>query len=153
MLWLVGDGPELSRCKALAEVLGIANVVRFAGRRDDVFDLLTAADICVHASRTESQPNALIEAQSAGLPVVALDIAGVGETFQDGVSGMLIKDTDLSGFTDGVTRLIRDPKLRESYGRAGREFALAKFDDTRNAFGYLELFEALGVKRVSEKTS
>ncbi|WOO39460.1 glycosyltransferase family 4 protein [Rubellicoccus peritrichatus] len=143
VLWLVGDGPELERCRKLAIVLGVAGAVRFTGRRDDVFELLKAADICVHASRTESQPNALIEAQSAGLPVVALDIAGVGEAFQHGHSGVLIKSNDTAGFLEAVTMLIRDPKVRDSYGRAGREFALAKFDDGRNSLAYVELFEEL----------
>lgn len=143
VLWLVGDGSEQERCKKLAEVLGIGNAVRFTGRRDDVFDVLKAADICVHASRTESQPNALIEAQAASLPVVALDIAGVGETFRHEHSGILVNDSNLAGFLEAVTQFIRDPRMRESFGKAGREYALGKFDDSKNVIKYVELFESL----------
>lgn len=131
-LWLVGDGPQRVNCEKLAEVLDIADRVVFPGRRVDALAVLQAADMCVHASRTESQPNALIEAQACGLPVVAWDTAGVGETFIDGESGLLVPYGEVRGFAEAAARLIGDAGLRAAFGQRGRAFALEKFDDAKN---------------------
>ncbi len=141
-LWLVGDGPQRSRCEKLAEVLGIADKVVFPGRRVDALAVLQSADICVHASRTESQPNALIEAQACGLPVVAWDTAGVGETFINGESGLLVPYGEVRGFAEAVATLVGDASRRESFGTRGRAFALEKFDDAKNLQATLAILGA-----------
>lgn len=141
-LWLVGDGPERARCEELAATLGLTDRVVFSGQRSDALALLQAADICVHASSTESQPNALIEAQACGLPVVAWDVAGVGETFLDGTSGCLIPFGELKGFVVTVAALIEDPEMRHAYGEAGRAFALEKFATAKNVQATFALFKS-----------
>lgn len=138
VLWLVGEGPERARCEKLAGVLNLRNRVCFTGRREDVPALLAAADLCVHASRMESQPNALIEAQVSGLPVVAWDWAGVREAFQPGVSGLCVGYGDVTGMQTAVHQLVRDTDLRVRMGEAGRRFAREAFDSEKNAQACLD---------------
>ncbi|MGE9296237.1 MAG: glycosyltransferase, partial [Puniceicoccales bacterium] len=75
-LWLVGDGPMRKDCESRARELGIAERITFFGNVPDPYPLLCGADVCVFASQAESQPNALVEAQWCGLPVVAYCTGG-----------------------------------------------------------------------------
>jgi glycosyltransferase involved in cell wall biosynthesis len=78
-LLVVGDGPLRDELEALAAETGIADSVRWLGSRRDVPRLLAACDGFVLSSRTESSPNALLEAASAGRPAVATAVGGTRE--------------------------------------------------------------------------
>ena len=142
-LWLVGDGPERASCEKLAAVLDVQEKVIFSGRRADVMEILQSADIYVHASRMESQPNALIEAQACGLPVIALDVAGVKETFEDKVSGLLIPENSVQQYKAAVMEMLDSDIKRHSFGKAGKAFALEKFDDMRNLRTTLDILSSI----------
>jgi glycosyltransferase involved in cell wall biosynthesis len=77
-LALVGDGPERGRCEAQVEAAGTEGAI-FLGARDDVPDLLAAADALVLASQFEGLPLVVLEAMAAGTPVVASRIGGMVE--------------------------------------------------------------------------
>ena len=79
VLLLVGEGPEEDRMRRRAARLGLADRVRFLGRRDDVPALMTEADLLVLPSAFEGLPLVVLEAMAAGLPVVASRIGGVVE--------------------------------------------------------------------------
>lgn len=74
LLLLVGNGPLLDASKEKAQVLGIADKVRFLGERPDVNKLLQAMDIFIMPSTFEGQPFVLIEAQCSGLPCQISDV-------------------------------------------------------------------------------
>lgn len=78
-LVIAGEGPEREALEEQARMLGIASVVRLPGYVPDISDLLTAADLLVHASTVEGVPQVVIQALAAGLPVVATDAAGLRE--------------------------------------------------------------------------
>lgn len=73
LLLLVGDGERQSAVRAEAQRLGIADRVRFLGRREDVGSLLSCADVFVMPSLYEGFPISLIEAQCAGLVCLVSD--------------------------------------------------------------------------------
>src|SRR5260370_1308960 len=89
-LWIAGDGPLRPRLERLATRLGISGRVRFLGWREDVPRLLAAADLLVCPSLHEPLGNVVIEAWSAGLPVVATASDGPAGLIQDGESGILV---------------------------------------------------------------
>ncbi|WP_129841425.1 glycosyltransferase [Streptomyces sp. RFCAC02] len=78
-LVLVGDGPERDRLRTLAEGLGAAGRVLFAGERPDVPALLSAADLFVSPSAEETFGLAVLEALAAGLPVLHVTCPAVDE--------------------------------------------------------------------------
>jgi len=86
-LALAGDGRERRRCIQEADTLGIADRVEFPGLLEDPRPLYFESDLAVHASAEESLPNFLVEAQMAGLPVIAYKAGGVAETFDPNRSG------------------------------------------------------------------
>jgi len=125
---LAGDGELRAETERRAEELGLANRCRFPGHRDDVAGLLNACDVFVLTSRNEGQGLAVVEAMACGTPVVATDVAGVGEVLLDGRAGVLARPGDPRAVADAVTRLLRDEPRRRELERLGleraRDFAL-----------------------------
>lgn len=142
-LWLAGEGTEFSACRRLAADLQLGSRVRFLGLRHDVTQLYAAADVAVLASRRESLPNFLVEAQWLGLPVVAMDVAGVGETFAPGRSGILVPPGNAHEFRAALIGLAHDPQQRRRMSEAARRHAAAEFAPSRQNEKYLALFAEL----------
>ncbi len=117
---LVGDGPLLLEVRALAEGLGLAERVRFWGRRLDVDRLLAEAQVFALASNWEGLPLAVLEAMRAGLPVVASDVGGVGEAVEEGETGFLVARGDALGLRERLRELLLHPSLRVRMGLRGR---------------------------------
>jgi glycosyltransferase involved in cell wall biosynthesis len=143
-LWFVGDGPERARCERLAARLGLAGRIRFLGFQTDPGAYFRAADIAVHASREEALSNALIEAQSHGLPVVACRALGVRECVVDGRTGFVVAQGDFGGFRAALALLASDtPAVRAARAAEARAFARGAFDPARQVGAYIGLFESL----------
>ena len=120
-LELVGDGPDLEACRALAAELGIADRVNFAGQRLDVPERLAKADIFVLASKWEGFPRSILEAMRAGLPVAASDVGGCGESVVEGETGYLVPREDVEALRRRLGELMASPELRRRMGDAGRK--------------------------------
>jgi len=146
-LWLVGEGATRKDCESACRDLGLADRVKFWGNVADPFSLLAAADIAVFASQAESQPNALVEAQWCGLPVVAYCTGGVRECFLPDLSGYAVPLNDAATFREQLGALLDNSELCASMSQRGREFAIQKFQSADNANSYLDLFERLLKKR------
>lgn len=118
-IWLVlaGDGPDWGDLRALAGGLNIAQRVVFAGFVEDVPGLLADLDLFVLSSHREGHPMVLLEAMAMGLPVVATDIPGVGDTITEGVDGRLVSVGDVPALVETIRSLTRD---RETSARLGR---------------------------------
>ncbi len=143
-LWLAGDGPALAGCRRHAEAAGLGDRVRFPGFLADPTPLYTAADVAVHASRSEALSNFLIEAQAHGLPVVAAAAQGIAECFLPGETGWMIPRGDHAAFRERLRDcLVAGPELRAERARAARAFARENFSPARQVAAYLELFTRL----------
>lgn len=107
---------------------GLDGTVRFAGWRDDVPDLLRAADGYVHPARWEGSSLAIMEAMAAGCPTVFTDCSGEPPHYRDGVDGIMVRTGDASALRDGLRRLVElDPGRRAQMGASARELAFAHF--------------------------
>ena len=103
--------------------LGAGGSVRFAGRVADPAPYYRAASVFVLPSRVEGMSNALLEAQSWGLPAVVSDIPGNVAVVEDGVTGVVVPAGDAKALADAVVRLLQTPELRERLGSAARRRA------------------------------
>jgi glycosyltransferase involved in cell wall biosynthesis len=119
-VFLVGDGPREAELRRLSTELGLDDVVRFLGRRDDVPALLARADIVCHPSRMEGLPNAVMEAMAAARPIVATAVGGTPELIQDGVHGLLAPPESPEALARGILTLLADPARGARMGRAAR---------------------------------
>jgi glycosyltransferase involved in cell wall biosynthesis len=117
---LLAGKPDKSEAalKALASRLSLGYAVRFLGKVDDITGLLSAADLCIHSSKTEGCPNAVLEAMAAGVPVIGTDIPGVREAVGEAGSEFLVPVGDHRKMADAIVRLMGDPNLRSRYGEA-----------------------------------
>lgn len=112
--WIAGEGPERRRLEELASGSG----VRLLGQREDIPSLLGAADIFALPAKAESYGLAVMEAVSAGLPVVATRTGGIAELVGDG--GLLVEPGDAGAFVQALRRLIDDPQLRQRLASRAR---------------------------------
>ena len=126
----VGQGPQEARIRALAEELKVADRVIFTGFRADATRVMAAADVFTLASKWEGLPVALMEALALGLPVVATDVGGVGETLRHDVDALLVKPNDTHALADALQRVLGDPALRTRLAAASLKRAAA-FDVAR----------------------
>jgi glycosyltransferase involved in cell wall biosynthesis len=118
-LVLVGDGPLRTELESLSCELGIAHRVHFLGIRDDVPEVLAAADVFVLSSLSEGASITLLEAMASSLPVVVTDVGGSPEIVRDTVDGLLTPRGDADAMARAIRRLLDDPSAASSMGRSG----------------------------------
>ncbi|MCU0453811.1 MAG: glycosyltransferase family 4 protein [Bacteroidetes bacterium] len=117
----VGDGDLLEACRTRVREQQLEHVVEFLGWVPEALGWMRSFDILVHSSYYESFGYSLAEAMSFRKPVVASDVTGVSDLVEAGVTGFLFPAGDAVSMAGFVERLLKDPTLVGSMGRAGRE--------------------------------
>jgi glycosyltransferase involved in cell wall biosynthesis len=137
------DSGTMEATRTRVRERGIEGSVRFVGGRTDVPNLLRASDLFVHPSREEGFSNAILEAMSAGLPVVACDVGGNPEAVVDGRTGRLVPPRDPERFAGAMVELIADESKRKIFGEAGLRRAAERFSLDRMVGEMESLYESL----------
>jgi glycosyltransferase involved in cell wall biosynthesis len=138
---LAGYGNLAKQVERRIETLGLADRCILPGAAKDVGLIYGALDVLLLTSRFEGTPNVLIEAQAAGIPVVASDVGGVNEALLDGVTGILVRNRRASSLASAVLEMLEDPGWREHAATEGPAFVSKRFghqrmiDDTIAAYG------------------
>lgn len=136
--------------QSLTDELGVRDLVRFLGVRDDVPELMGASDIVVHATRSEGLGMTMVEAMAAGVPVVATDIPACREVLDGGRCGLLVPLGDAPALAEAICRLLDDAPLRRRLVDAASERVRAKYHVKRMAADYAELLRgAVSGKKLS----
>lgn len=143
----VGRGPLEAELASAANAAGLGERLRFLHTRTDTVRLMFGADLFVLPSHQEGLPVALMEAMSAGLPVVATIVGGVPDIVTDGVEGLLVPPGRADLLAQAVTRLAQDATLRSRLAHGA--LARSTMFDVRSAAGaiesvYTELLDARG---------
>jgi glycosyltransferase involved in cell wall biosynthesis len=107
LLLLVGDGPDLSLVREDALRAGVAERVRFLGEIDNVESIVSASDIALFPSESESFGLAALEAMACAVPVVATRVGGLPEVVVDGETGYLEAVRTLRLWRGGLTECSR----------------------------------------------
>ena len=139
MTILVSTRPRLvllvaGRCGDMTEELqrlrdrqGLKERVHFLGHREDVPEILAAADLFVFPSFYEGLPGAVIEAMALGLPIVASDIEPVREMVEEGRNALLVKPGSPTELASAIERLLDDRQTARAFGRRSREMFEERF--------------------------
>jgi glycosyltransferase involved in cell wall biosynthesis len=148
---VVGEGPDRPALERQVAAAGLTRQVEFLGQRtrEEIAALIGSSDVLVAPSvptrggKREGIPVVLMEAMSAGLPVVASALSGIPELVVDGSSGLTVPPGDAAAIAAALRRLHDDPELRARLGVAARERVLAEFDVDRNAARLVERIGAV----------
>jgi glycosyltransferase involved in cell wall biosynthesis len=108
---LLGEGCMRAQLEAYVDELGLSNV-HLCGNRKEVGAWLAAFDVFLLCSRIEGVPNAAVEAQLSGCPVIAQAVGGLGEIVRDGETGLLLNDDDPDVIAQAVIRVLDSAQLR-----------------------------------------
>lgn len=114
--------------KEMADALGVADHLVWMGKRSDIQEILPAFDTYVHPSRFEALGVALMEASSAGLPLIGTCVGGIPEIVVHGSNGFLIQNESAPQLASSLCRLYRDETLRHNMAARSCERWNALFD-------------------------
>jgi glycosyltransferase involved in cell wall biosynthesis/ubiquinone/menaquinone biosynthesis C-methylase UbiE len=133
-------GAYETELRALAERLGVADRVVFAGHRDDVDGLLEGADVFCLPSTVEGLPLVVLEAMARGRPVVASAVGGTPELVLDGETGLLVPPGDPHALADALSQLLADPERAHRLGESSWARVDAEFSERSMAARVLSLY-------------
>jgi len=165
-LWVVGpttnrDGygsvqagfeEYVPKVKSMISEFGLENIVQFKGRQSNVNEYMRAADIYIHPSRKEGQPNAIIEAMASGVPVVANLLPGItDEILQNGRFGFLVDGEESREFAAVLRMLINNESLRQRISSQSRDHILKYYSLKHIAQRYLSLYSSVIHKGVFDE--
>lgn len=122
-----GAGEEAGALLARAEELGLGARIRFEGEcpQDSVLARMREVDVVAVPSRWEGCPYVVLDAQQAGVPVVAASVGGVPELIRDGLSGLLAEPESPESLCDTLLAALRSPQKRRELAEGGRVSAAA----------------------------
>lgn len=139
-----GVGPDEEQLRALARKLGVSGAVIFAGFRLDLDEYLAAFDLLVHPAEKEGLGVAMLKGASAGLPVIAFDVAGAKEAVAHGSTGVLIPARNVESLQKAIEFMIEEPEMRRFFGAAGRQRMRDEFSVQAMVESHIELYAQPG---------
>ena len=122
-LYIVGNGSSSNYLKELVTEYGLEDNVIFCSyvNENQLAEMYSKTEILAMPSLREGMPMVLLEAMSAGLPVVAFDIDCIAEALENGKYGILVKKGDVEGLADQIIKLLKNDELREHYSKMSLE--------------------------------
>jgi L-malate glycosyltransferase len=143
-LAFVGDGIRRPLLERLAGQLGISDRVHFLGFRLDAPAVLARSALAVSASHSEGISNAILEAMSVRLPVVATAVGGTPEIVREGVNGWLVPPGAPGALARRIADALAAPAaVRRKMGERGRKIVESEFDVRQMRIGYDALYDDL----------
>lgn len=147
-----GEGPERNSLEAIRNRLGLTGRVRFPGTTTDIHARYAQADLFVLSSRFEGFPNALCEAMSHAMPVVATSCSGgVRDIIRPNLDGFLVPPEDVPALARALGQLMDDPKQRAALGQEAKR-VIQRFGPEQVLDAWEECLKAATHGRISEGT-
>ena len=138
----VGEGELQDALKRMAIDLGVERACRFVGVREDIADILAAADLFVLPSLSEGFPFVLLEALAMGRPVVASRVNGVPELIEDHKTGLLVPPRDPQALARAIRDMLSDQTAASKMGAAGRAVVQERLTVDRMVANTTAIFDA-----------
>jgi glycosyltransferase involved in cell wall biosynthesis len=123
----------------LVDELAIRDVVKFLGERNDVPELMGASDVVAHSTNSEGLSVAMLEAMTAGVPLIATDIPSCREVLDGGRCGLLVPLGDAEALAEAIGRVLDDEPLRRRLVDAALERVRSQYHVKRMAADYAAL--------------
>ncbi|AVX30364.1 N-acetyl-alpha-D-glucosaminyl L-malate synthase BshA [Carboxydocella thermautotrophica] len=144
ILVLVGDGPERAKIESYVKDKDLQKNVFFLGEISNVNSLYQIADVFVLSSDWEGFPLVLLEAMSAGLPIVSTNVGGISEIIEDKVTGFLVEPRDTYGLASKIIEILKNQqlayKIKNNLEKRAKEFDIRKTVENYEKL-YLEMLK------------
>lgn len=133
-IWIVGDAPNSRQAykeqiQVLVRRLGLTHCTEFLGTQRNIPEILSNLDLVVLATTTqEAFGRVIIEAQAAGVPVVATEVGGVVDIIENGRTGLTVPPSDPQGMADAVIKIFKDPALAATLAAAAYQKVKEKYN-------------------------
>lgn len=124
---IIAGAGESRPWQEMAAALNCDRSIHFAGHVSDLASCYLKTSLFVLPSRSEGISNALLEAQSFGIPAIASDIPGNREVVTHERTGILIPVDNAEALSEAILKLIQDDELRKKMGKAARNRIIEKF--------------------------
>jgi glycosyltransferase involved in cell wall biosynthesis len=141
---LIGrDGEEGDAARDLCNALDLDGVVTFAGFHTDAAEWLAGCDLLLAPAVEEGHGRALVEAMTAGVPVIAAASGGHLEIVDDGRTGLLVRPDEPEEMATAALSLLFDPGQASRVAVAARAAAVAKFSVPAHAEAVAKVYREL----------
>jgi glycosyltransferase involved in cell wall biosynthesis len=138
----MGEGELHEALQRVAMDLGVERACRFVGVREDIADILAAADVFVLPSLSEGFPFVLLEALAMGRPVVASRVNGVPELIEEHKTGWLVPPRDPQALAAAIREVLNDPATASKMGAEGRAAVRKRFTANHMVADTTAIFDA-----------
>jgi colanic acid/amylovoran biosynthesis glycosyltransferase len=141
---LVGDGDLREELEELRRKLNLAECVEMTGlaAQSEVLRWWQRATVAALSSHDEGMPVSLMEAGACGVPAVATRVGGIPELVEHAVTGLLTAPGDAQAMADALARILANPRLAASMGKAARRRVQEKFTLRRQVDQLLTLWQS-----------
>ncbi len=140
-LVLVGDGPERSACEQIARELGVAHDVKFLGKQLELICLLSAADLFLIPSQSESFGLSALEAMACEVPVISSSVGGLPELVVHGETGYIAEIGDIERMAKYAVELLSNTQRYRLFAAASRRRAIEQFESKKIVREYIRYYE------------
>jgi N-acetyl-alpha-D-glucosaminyl L-malate synthase BshA len=140
-LVLLGDGPDRSNCENLARELGVVQDVKFLGKQIELVPILSASDLFLMPSQSESFGLSALEAMACGVPVVASSVGGLPELIVQGETGYIAEIGDIERMAKYAIDLLTNEPKHTLFATASRKRAVDMYSATRIVNQYEEYYK------------
>ncbi|MGB2869454.1 MAG: N-acetyl-alpha-D-glucosaminyl L-malate synthase BshA [Bacteroidota bacterium] len=141
-LMLIGDGPERSSCEILCRELGIQDRVKFFGKQTEIIPILSASDLFLLPSQSESFGLSALEAMACEVPVISSSVGGLPELQIHGQTGYIAEFGDIDRMARYAVDLLTNPSKHKMFAAAARKRAL-EFEAEKIVSQYEQYYERI----------
>ncbi len=149
-VFIIGNGPEKDSLMKLVNDLNLSNKIFILGKVDNIIPYYLMAHVSVLSSYMlmddgdfEGLGLVLLEAQSYGVPVIGSRSGGIPETFEDGVTGILVEEQDIEELSRAIIKLKDNKILQKNLSANTRSFLERRFGYSNTINKYIELCKSL----------
>lgn len=135
------SGKDSALLRSLSEELGIMQHVRFLGHREDVGDLLAAADVFAFPSVYEGLGGSVLEAMAMRVPVVVSEIPALVEVVDGGTTGLVVPVGDPDGFADAIGHLLDDRAAAQALAARAHDRFRSHYTLERSVSRMVDLYQ------------
>ncbi len=147
LLIIVGDGEMRGQIEKSVKEKELLNEVVLVGSRSDVERILPGVDAFVISSKREGLPMALLEAMSAGLPVVSTSVGGIPEVIQNGMNGLMVPPENPEKLADALKKILIDREMAKKLGNEARNTVVRNYSMKIIAQTYSRVYSEIFTKR------